>query len=135
MRQATAESPLCAVLSSNAYETSTSWTIPAIGLDTKTWLAVMVFGMSRSCMVVLEKCIIGDIQKKSGVEYERSCQVSARTGIDGFQNAFWQRLLQCLTWMRPLRRLCTMVAIAPRRAKHTFTLGDCDEATDDERDV
>jgi hypothetical protein len=23
------------------------------------------------------KCIIGDIQKKSGVEYERSCQVSA----------------------------------------------------------
>ena len=86
-------------------------------------------------MVVLEKCIIGDIQKKSGVEYERSCQVSARTGIDGCQNAFWQRLLQCLTWMRPLRRLCTMVAIAPRRAKHTFTLGDCDEATDDERDV
>ena len=67
MRQATAESALCAALSSNAYETSTLWTIPAIGLDTKTWLAVMVFGMSRSCMVVLEKCIIGDIQKKKPV--------------------------------------------------------------------
>jgi hypothetical protein len=25
--------------------------------------------------------------------------------------------------------------MAPRRAKPLFTLGDCDEATDDERDV